>query len=73
MDGVVNICWRRNGAPCDAGTTTGVGIGSERGRDDMSAAVFAFYLFATSALAGGLFTVISRNPVHSGGPVACRS
>ena len=31
----------------------------------MSAAVFAFYLFATSALAGGLFTVISRNPVHS--------
>ncbi|OZB17987.1 MAG: NADH:ubiquinone oxidoreductase subunit J [Rhodobacterales bacterium 34-62-10] len=26
---------------------------------------FAFYLFAISALAGGLFTVISRNPVHS--------
>jgi NADH-quinone oxidoreductase subunit J len=65
MDGVVNICWCSNGSPCDAGTTTGVGIGSERGRDDMSAAVFAFYLFATSALAGGLFTVISRNPVHS--------
>ncbi len=27
--------------------------------------VFAFYLFALSTLAGGLFTVISRNPVHS--------
>lgn len=27
--------------------------------------VFAFYLFAISAIAGGLFTVISRNPVHS--------
>ena len=27
--------------------------------------VFAFYLFALSAIAGGLFTVISRNPVHS--------
>lgn len=27
--------------------------------------VFAFYLFAISTLAGGLFTVISRNPVHS--------
>ncbi|MBV2360575.1 NADH-quinone oxidoreductase subunit J [Thalassococcus sp. CAU 1522] len=26
---------------------------------------FAFYLFALSAIAGGLFTVISRNPVHS--------
>ncbi|QFT64091.1 NADH-quinone oxidoreductase subunit J [Roseivivax halotolerans] len=26
---------------------------------------FAFYLFAISTLAGGLFTVISRNPVHS--------
>ena len=27
--------------------------------------VFSFYLFAICALAGGLFTVISRNPVHS--------
>ena len=27
--------------------------------------VFAFYLFAISAITGGLFTVISRNPVHS--------
>ena len=27
--------------------------------------VFAFYLFAISTLAGGLFTVVSRNPVHS--------
>jgi len=27
--------------------------------------VFAFYLFAISTVAGGLFTVISRNPVHS--------
>ena len=27
--------------------------------------VFAFYLFAISALAGGLFTVVARNPVHS--------
>jgi len=27
--------------------------------------VFAFYLFATCVIAGGLFTVISRNPVHS--------
>jgi len=26
---------------------------------------FAFYLFALSAIVGGLFTVISRNPVHS--------
>jgi NADH-quinone oxidoreductase subunit J len=26
---------------------------------------FAFYLFALSCIAGGLFTVISRNPVHS--------
>jgi NADH-quinone oxidoreductase subunit J len=26
---------------------------------------FAFYLFAISTVAGGLFTVISRNPVHS--------
>ena len=31
----------------------------------MSVTVFAFYLFAVSALTGGLFTVISRNPVHS--------
>lgn len=27
--------------------------------------VFAFYLFAISVIAGGLFTVISRHPVHS--------
>ena len=27
--------------------------------------VFAFYLFAISTVAGGLFTVISRHPVHS--------
>tara|TARA_R110002110_G_scaffold19556_8_gene80684 strand:- start:4955 stop:5557 length:603 start_codon:yes stop_codon:yes gene_type:complete len=27
--------------------------------------VFAFYLFATCVIAGGLFTVVSRNPVHS--------
>ena len=27
--------------------------------------VFAFYLFAISVIAGGLFTVIIRNPVHS--------
>ena len=27
--------------------------------------VFAFYLFALGVIAGGLFTVISRNPVHS--------
>ncbi|MDA7426616.1 NADH-quinone oxidoreductase subunit J [Thalassococcus lentus] len=26
---------------------------------------FAFYLFALGAIAGGLFTVVSRNPVHS--------
>lgn len=31
----------------------------------MSVAAFAFYLFALSTLTGGLFTVISRNPVHS--------
>lgn len=31
----------------------------------MTALAFAFYLFAISALVGGLFTVISRNPVHS--------
>ena len=27
--------------------------------------VFSFYLFAISVIAGGLFTVVSRNPVHS--------
>ncbi|KMK67079.1 NADH-quinone oxidoreductase subunit J [Puniceibacterium sp. IMCC21224] len=27
--------------------------------------VFAFYLFAISTIVGGLFTVVSRNPVHS--------
>lgn len=31
----------------------------------MTAQVFAFYLFAMACIAGGLFTVISRNPVHS--------
>ncbi len=31
----------------------------------MTAAAFAFYLFALSTIAGGLFTVVSRNPVHS--------
>lgn len=31
----------------------------------MTAMAFAFYLFAISTLAGGLFTVISRHPVHS--------
>ncbi len=31
----------------------------------MTLTVLSFYLFAVSALAGGLFTVISRNPVHS--------
>ncbi|WP_324751570.1 NADH-quinone oxidoreductase subunit J [Roseovarius sp. Pro17] len=31
----------------------------------MTAMVLAFYLFALSTLIGGLFTVISRNPVHS--------
>ncbi|MEM1301076.1 MAG: NADH-quinone oxidoreductase subunit J [Pseudomonadota bacterium] len=31
----------------------------------MTVATIAFYLFALSTLAGGLFTVISRNPVHS--------
>ncbi|EAQ01818.1 NADH dehydrogenase subunit J [Pseudooceanicola batsensis HTCC2597] len=31
----------------------------------MTAAALAFYLFAFSTLAGGLFTVIARNPVHS--------
>ena len=31
----------------------------------MTAQVFAFYLFAIACVAGGLFTVIARNPVHS--------
>ena len=31
----------------------------------MTFAAFAFYLFAISVVTGGLFTVISRNPVHS--------
>jgi len=31
----------------------------------MTPTVFAFYLFALSCVAGGFFTVISRNPVHS--------
>ncbi|WP_163851023.1 NADH-quinone oxidoreductase subunit J [Pseudooceanicola aestuarii] len=31
----------------------------------MTFADFAFYLFAMSVVAGGLFTVIARNPVHS--------
>ena len=31
----------------------------------MSMVALAFYLFAISAIIGGLFTVISRNPVHS--------
>lgn len=31
----------------------------------MIIAALAFYLFAICAIAGGLFTVISRNPVHS--------
>lgn len=31
----------------------------------MSAIAIAFYLFSISATVGGLFTVISRNPVHS--------
>ena len=31
----------------------------------MSVAAFAFYVFALTVLAGGLFTVVSRNPVHS--------
>lgn len=31
----------------------------------MTIAALAFYLFAVSVLAGGLFTVVSRNPVHS--------
>jgi NADH-quinone oxidoreductase subunit J len=31
----------------------------------MTPADFAFYLFAISVVTGGLFTVVSRNPVHS--------
>ncbi|MDX5402500.1 MAG: NADH-quinone oxidoreductase subunit J [Rhodobacterales bacterium] len=31
----------------------------------MTMVAFAFYLFAICVLTGGLFTVISRNPVHS--------
>ena len=31
----------------------------------MGIADLAFYLFATSVVVGGLFTVVSRNPVHS--------
>lgn len=31
----------------------------------MTVLAFTFYLFAISAVVGGLFTVISRNPVHS--------
>ncbi|MDC0737002.1 NADH-quinone oxidoreductase subunit J [Cognatishimia sp. SS12] len=31
----------------------------------MTIAVLAFYLFAICVIAGGLFTVISKNPVHS--------
>ncbi|MBU2982085.1 NADH-quinone oxidoreductase subunit J [Lentibacter algarum] len=31
----------------------------------MSVALLAFYLFAAGVLTGGLFTVLSRNPVHS--------
>ena len=31
----------------------------------MTVAAFTFYLFAISTLAGGLMTVVSRNPVHS--------
>ena len=31
----------------------------------MTPQVLAFYLFAVSCVAGGLFTVVSRNPVHS--------
>jgi NADH-quinone oxidoreductase subunit J len=31
----------------------------------MTPLALAFYLFATSTIVGGLFTVISRNPVHS--------
>lgn len=31
----------------------------------MTVAAFAFYIFAIGVLTGGLFTVLSRNPVHS--------
>ncbi len=31
----------------------------------MGVADFAFYIFAISAVIGGLFTVVSKNPVHS--------
>ncbi len=31
----------------------------------MGVAVFAFYIFASCTVIGGLFTVISKNPVHS--------
>ncbi|MCV2893933.1 NADH-quinone oxidoreductase subunit J [Lentibacter sp. XHP0401] len=31
----------------------------------MTVVTFAFYLFAIGVLTGGLFTVLSRNPVHS--------
>ncbi len=31
----------------------------------MTAAAFIFYVFAVTTLAGGLMTVVSRNPVHS--------
>ncbi|MGI9389787.1 MAG: NADH-quinone oxidoreductase subunit J [Boseongicola sp.] len=31
----------------------------------MTPQILAFYIFAISCVAGGLFTVISRNPVHS--------
>jgi len=31
----------------------------------MGIAAFAFYLFAISAVVGGVLTVVSRNPVHS--------
>ena len=31
----------------------------------MGIAAFAFYLFAISAIVGGVLTVVSRNPVHS--------
>ena len=31
----------------------------------MSVLSFTFYLFSICVIVGGLFTVISRNPVHS--------
>lgn len=31
----------------------------------MTVADFAFYVFALTVLASGLFTVVARNPVHS--------